>query len=180
MNNNPLNKMSTVTLLAGWLFSAAFGFAEEGKTSPAEQPNQASKAQMDRVNQKYDEIGKANSLRAFYESASGNLYFRLTTYPDNLDVRGFVPRSAELLHLQVVANEGRYRLTKVERISFDAGGKQTGKEHATQGQLDKLTEKFFAGDGKLHSLAAFLNEKGELEFEFQSEDGKVIAGTIPK
>jgi hypothetical protein len=175
-----MKKIACILLAAGCLLSARTVMAAEGTSVPAEQPRQASKAQMDRVNQKYDEIGKTNSLGARYDSSSGNLYFRLTTYPGNQDVRGFVPPSAELMHLQFVANEGKYRLTAVERISFDAAGKPKGKELATQAQLDKLTEQFFAGDGKLNSLAAFLNERGELEFEFQSEAGKVINGTIPK
>lgn len=143
------------------------------------QGKSASQAQMDRVNQKYTENGRTNSLRAAFDGTSGNLNFGFRTFPDNNEVRGFVTAGADVMNLYTIANEGRYRLTAVERIVFDATGKEVSKIAASQAQLDQLTEKFSAADGKLNTLSGVLNQAGNLEYQFETETGQRSKGTIP-
>jgi hypothetical protein len=146
-------------------------------TVPA-QEKKASQAQMDRVNNKYDEIAKAFTLGAAYDGASGNLYFGMTTRDGNKAV-GYVTPAADVMNIFIISTTVQTKIVSFSRIAYDAEGKEKNVVAATQPQLDKLTQRLIAENGKLSSLAGYLNDKGALVFEFMSGDKK-ITGAIAK
>jgi hypothetical protein len=142
------------------------------------QAKSASKAQMDRVNSKYDEIAQAFTLGAAYDGESGNLYFGMTTKNADKAI-GYVTPAADVMNLFIISTRGPTKVLSFSGITYEADGKQKNVAAANQSQLDKLTEKLVAENGKVSSLAGYLNDKGALVFEFISGDKK-ITGTIAK
>jgi hypothetical protein len=143
------------------------------------QEKSASKAQMDRVNNKYDEIAKAFTLGAAHDGDSGNLYFGMTTKDENTAI-GYVTPAADVMNLFIISTRGQTKVLSFSRIAYDADGKQKNISTATQSQLDKLTERLVLENGRVSTLAGSFNDKGALVFEFTSGADKRITGTIAK